>query len=150
MAMVPAENGLYNYVLILIRSVLHEYYTPVYSTQEMLRLCYRWTVLPEFCSIVGEKCFGRLMDVFAGITVTFRSKSALEKMRRSREFLNGLSDEKQAFAPGPLSANTEHQLLGALLEGHHSETSLVTPNGKVPHRCRPWQPAALPESRRKT
>jgi hypothetical protein len=40
--------------------------------------------------------------IFAGITVTFPSKSALEKMRKSREFLNGLSDEKQAFSPGPL------------------------------------------------
>ena len=41
------------------------------------------------------------MDVFAGITVTFPSESALEKMRKSREFLNGLNDEKQAFLSEP-------------------------------------------------
>jgi hypothetical protein len=58
-------------------------------------------VLPEFHRIVGEKCFGRLMDVFAGITVTFPSESALEKMCKSREFLNGLNDEKQAFFSEP-------------------------------------------------
>jgi len=58
-------------------------------------------VLPEFHRMVGEKCFGRLMDVFAGITVTFPSESALEKMRKSREFLNGLNDEKQAFFSEP-------------------------------------------------
>ena len=59
-------------------------------------------MLPEFHQIVGEKCFGMLMDVFAGVTVTFPSKSALEKMRKSREFLNGLADEKQAFSAGRL------------------------------------------------
>jgi hypothetical protein len=47
-------------------------------------------VLPEFHRIVGEKCFGMLMDVFACVTVTFPSKSALEKIRKSREFLNGI------------------------------------------------------------
>ena len=31
---------LYDYALVSLRSVLHEYYTPVYSTQEMLRFCY--------------------------------------------------------------------------------------------------------------
>jgi hypothetical protein len=81
-------GALYDYALVSLRSVLHEFYTPVYSTQEMLRLCYRSTVLPEFHRIVREKCFARLMDVFAGITVTFPSKSALEKLRKSREFLN--------------------------------------------------------------
>ena len=60
-----------------------------------------------------------LMDVFAGITVTFPSKAALEKMRKSREFLNGLSDEKAAFSLSLLSANIEHQLLSAVLEEHH-------------------------------
>jgi hypothetical protein len=82
-------DALYDYALVSLRSVLHEYYTPVYSTQEMLRLCYRSTVLPEFHRAVGEKCFGRMMDVFAGITVTFPSKSALENIRKSREFLTG-------------------------------------------------------------
>ena len=56
-------------------STVHDYYTPVYSPEEMLRLCYRSTVLPEMCSIVGEQCFSKLMDVFAGVTVTFPSKA---------------------------------------------------------------------------
>jgi hypothetical protein len=64
------------------------------------------------------------MDVFAGVTVTFPSKSALEKMRKSQEFLNRLDEEKQGFSSGPLSANTEHQLLGAVLATHHIEAPL--------------------------
>ena len=86
-------------------------------------------MLPEFHRIVGEKCFGRLMDVFAGITVTFPSESALEKMRKSREFLNGLDDAEQAFSSGPLSASSEHQLLSGILEGHHIETPLYASEG---------------------
>ena len=92
-----------------------------------MRLCYRSTVLPEFHRIVGERCFGMLMDVFAGITVTFPSKAALEKMRKSREFLNGLSDEKAAFSLSLLSANIEHQLLSAVLEEHHVDSPLYAP-----------------------
>jgi hypothetical protein len=38
------------------------------------------------------------MDIFAGVTVTFPSKSALEKTRKSQEFLNGLGDQKAAFS----------------------------------------------------
>jgi hypothetical protein len=48
-------------------------------------------------------------------------------MRKSREFLNGLSDEKAAFSAGPLTANTEHQLLSAVLEEHHVDSPLYTP-----------------------
>jgi hypothetical protein len=47
-------GALYDYALVSLRSVLHEYYTPVYSTQDILRLCHRLTVLPEFHRIVGE------------------------------------------------------------------------------------------------
>jgi hypothetical protein len=122
-------EALYDYALVSLRSVLHEFYTPVYSTQQMLRLCRRSTVLAEIHGIVGEKCFARLMDIFAGITVTFPSKSVFAKMRKSQEFLNGLDDEKQAFSAGPLSANTEHQLLGAVLEGHHTEAPLYASEG---------------------
>jgi hypothetical protein len=117
-------GALYDYALVSLRSVLHEYYTPVYSAEEMLRLCRRSTVLAEIHQIVGEKCFARLMDVFAGITVTFPSKSALEKLRKSREFLNRLDDEKQAFSPGPLSVSSEHQLLSGVLSGHPVGTPL--------------------------
>ena len=111
-------------ISISLRSVLHEYYTPVYSAQEMLRLCRRWAVLAEIHQIAGEKCFAKLMDVFAGLTVTFPSKSALEKMRKSQEFLNGLSDETRAFSPSSLGASAEDQLLSAVLEGHHTEVRL--------------------------
>jgi hypothetical protein len=90
----------------------------------MLRLCCRTTVLPEFHRIVGEKCFDRLMDVFAGVTVTFPSKSALEKMRKSREFLNGLSDDKGAFSPSSLGLGAEHQLLNGVLREDHLESPL--------------------------
>jgi hypothetical protein len=121
---IEKAGALYDYALVSLRSVLHEYYTPVYSPEEMLRFCYRWTVLPEFHRIVGEKCFAELMDVFAGITVTFPSKSALEKMRKSQEFLNGLSDETRAFSPSSLGASAEDQLLSAVLEGHHTEVRL--------------------------
>src|SRR6516165_3732922 len=38
---------LYDYALVSLRSVLHEYYTQVYSAQEMLRLCRRSTVSAE-------------------------------------------------------------------------------------------------------
>jgi hypothetical protein len=117
-------EALYDYALVSLRSVLHEYYTPVYSPEEMLRLCRRSSVLAEIHGIVGEKGFAKLMDVFAGLTVTFPSKAALEKLRKSREFLNGLRDEKQAFSPGPLSESSEHQLLSALIEGHHTEGPL--------------------------
>jgi hypothetical protein len=71
-----------------------------------------------------RRCFARLMDVFAGLTVTFPSKSAFAKMRRNEAFLNGLSDAQAAFSAGPLSARSEHQLLGAVLEGHHTEVPL--------------------------
>ena len=120
------ENAdtLYDYALVSLRSVLHEFYTPTYSSREMLRLCRGSTLLAEIHGIVGEKCFAELMDVFAGVTVTFPSKSALEKSRKSREFLNGLSDEKAAFCSGPLTANTEHQLLSGVLEEHHVEEPL--------------------------
>jgi hypothetical protein len=117
-------GALYDYALVSLRSVLHEYYTPVYSTQDMLRLCHRLTVLPEFCSIVGEKCFARVMDVFAGLTLSFPSKSALEKMRKSQEFLNRLSDDKAAFLPSPLGPSSEDQLLSAVIEGHHTDEPL--------------------------
>jgi hypothetical protein len=75
------------------RGILH----PGYSPGEMLRLCRRSSVLGEIYSVVGEKCFARLMDVFAGLTVSFPNKAALEKMCKNRQFLNGLSDERQAF-----------------------------------------------------
>ena len=66
------------------------------------------TVLPELCSVVGEKCFVKVMDVFAGITVMFPSKSALEKLRKSREFLNRLSDTEQVFSPNSLGPGQSH------------------------------------------
>jgi hypothetical protein len=127
----PLEKAgaLYDYALVTLRTVLHEYYTPVYSALEMLRLCRRSSVLAEIHGIVGEKCFGRLMDVFAGLTVTFPSKSALEKMRKSQEFLNGLRDETRAFSPSSLSANSEEQLMSAVLEGHHVEAPLYASEG---------------------
>jgi len=84
-------------------------------------------VLPEFHRIEGEKCFGRLMDVFAGVTITFPSKSALEKMGKSQAFLNRL--DEQAFSVGPLSASSEQQLLAAVLEGHHTEAPLYASEG---------------------
>jgi hypothetical protein len=118
---------LYNYALVSLRSVLHEYYTPVYSPGEMVRLCRRSTLLAEIHQITGEKCFARLMDVFAGLTVSFPSKSALLKMHKSQEFLNGLDEE--AFSPGPLSASAEEQLLSALVEGDHIETPLYASEG---------------------
>jgi len=118
---------LYDYALVSLRSVLHEYYTPAYSAQEMVRLCRRSTLLAEIHQIAGEKCFAKLMDVFAGLTVTFPSKSALEKMRKSQEFLNRLDEE--AFSPGPLSASSEQQLLSALIEGDHVEAPLYASEG---------------------
>jgi hypothetical protein len=117
-------GALYDYTLVSLRSVLHEYYTPLYSAQEMLRLCYRSSVLPEIHALIGEKSFAKLMDVFAGLTVTFPSKAGLEKLRKSREFLNSLSDEKRAFSPSALGPGTEHQLLNGMLEGHHIEAPL--------------------------
>ena len=115
---------LYDYALVSLRSVIHEYYTPVYSSEEMLRLCRHSSVLAEIHRVVGEKCFAILMDVFAGVTVTFPSKSALEKMRKSQEFLNGLSNETRAFSPSSLGAGSEEQLLSAVLEGQHTEAPL--------------------------
>ena len=92
---------LYDYALVSLRSVLHEFYTPTYSTREMLRLCRGSTLLAEIHGIIGEQCFARLLDIFAGVTASFPSKAALEKMRKSRELLNGLNDEKQAFFSEP-------------------------------------------------
>jgi hypothetical protein len=120
----PLEKAgvLYDYAVVSLRSVLHEYYTPVYSDREMLRLCRGSTLSAEIHGIVGEKYFARLMDIFAGLTVTFPSKAALEKLRKSRDFLNRL--DEQAFSPGPLTESSEHQLLSALIEGHHTEAPL--------------------------
>jgi len=115
---------LYDYALVSLRSVLHEYYTPVYSAQEMVRLTQRSSVLAEIHQAVGEECFAKLMDVFAGVTVSFPSKSALEKLRKSREFLNRLGEEKTAFDPGPLGPSCEQALLMAVLKGHHTEAPL--------------------------
>jgi hypothetical protein len=117
-------GALYDYALVSLRGVLHEYYTPVYSAQEMLRLCRGSTLLAEIHGIVGEKCFARLMDVFAGITVTFPSKSVFAKLRKSQQFLNGLNDEAKAFSPSSLGASSEEELLSAVLEGHHTEAPL--------------------------
>jgi hypothetical protein len=64
------------------------------------------------------------MDVFAGLTVTFPSKSALEKLRKSREFLNRLGAPEAAFCPSSLGASSEDQLLSAVLEGDHLEAPL--------------------------
>jgi hypothetical protein len=87
----------------------------------MLRLCCRSTLLPEIHEIIGEQCFAKLMDILAGVTVTFPSKSALEKMRKSRQFLNGSGNA------GPSSLRTEEQLFGAVLEEHHVDSALYTP-----------------------
>jgi hypothetical protein len=73
--------------------------------------------------------FCQIVDVFAGVTVSFPSKAALEKMRKSREFLNGLGDERQAFSPSSLEPGAEQQLLSALIEGHHTQAPL---NGSGP------------------
>ena len=80
-----------------------------------MRLCRRSTVLAEIHQIVGEKCFAKLMDVFAGLTVSFPSKSAFAKMRKSQEFLNRLGDAEAAFSPSSLGASAEDQLLSAVL-----------------------------------
>jgi hypothetical protein len=74
--------------------------------------------------VAGEKCFARLMDIFAGLTVNFPSKSALERLCKSQEFLNRLGDPEKAFSPSSLGANAEDQLLSAVLEGHHTEEPL--------------------------
>jgi hypothetical protein len=100
-------DTLYDYALVSLRSVLHEFYTPVYSPEEMLRLSRGSTLLAEIHGIIGEQCFAKLMDVFAGVTVTFPSKAALEKMRKNQGFLNQL--DEQAFSVGPLSASSEER-----------------------------------------
>ena len=92
---------LFDYAIISLRTVLHEYYTPVYSSGDMLRLCRGSTVLAEIHQTVGDQCFAKLMDIFAGVSVSFPSKSALAKMRKNQEFLNQLNDPQRAFAPGP-------------------------------------------------
>ena len=98
----PIEKAgtLYDYALVSLRNVLHEYYSPVYSSQQIVRLCQRSTVLAEIQAIVGEKCFAKLMDICAGLSVTLPSKSALEKMRKSQEFLNRLGTKKRLFPLG--------------------------------------------------
>jgi hypothetical protein len=45
-----------------------------------------------------------------------------------------LDDEKNAFSPSSLSANTEHQLLSAVLEEHHVDSPLYTPEGALSSR----------------
>ena len=117
-------GAFYDYALVSLRSVLHEYYTPLYSGSEMLRLCYRSSVLPEIYALIGEQCFVKLLNVCGGLTVSFPSKAALEKLRKSREFLNRLGDEKEAFNASPLGPGTEHQLLTGILECHHAEAPL--------------------------
>jgi hypothetical protein len=42
---------------------------------------------------------------------------------------NRLDDEKNAFSPSSLGPGSEHQLLGAVLEGHHTEAPLYAPEG---------------------
>jgi hypothetical protein len=56
--------------------------------------------------------------------IAFPSKTALEKMRKSQEFLNRLGDAEQAVSPSSLGASSKDQLLNAVLEGHHTEAPL--------------------------
>jgi hypothetical protein len=133
---IDKADALFDYALVCLRSVLHEFYTPVYSAEEILRLCRRSTVLAEIHQLVGGKCFAEPMDVFAGITVTFPSKSALEKMRKSQAFLNGLSDETRAFSPSSLGASAEDQLLSAVLEGIIPRCSCTLPRKLKADRAR--------------
>jgi hypothetical protein len=119
-------GALYDYALVALRSQVHDYYSPVHSTQEMLRICYRSTVLPELHQIVGEQCFAKLMDVFAGVTVTFPSKPALAKMHRSQAFLNGLNGAQETVhsESSLLSDCSKARLLHAVFEKHHVEAPL--------------------------
>ena len=44
---IDKADVLYDYALVSLRSMVHDYYTPVYSSAEMLRLCQRSTILSE-------------------------------------------------------------------------------------------------------
>jgi hypothetical protein len=124
---IEKAGALYDYGLVCLRSVLHQYYTPLFSGEEILRLCQHSSVLPQICAIVGEHSFSKLMDVCAGISITFPSKAALERLRKAQRFLIDLGNEQSAFTPGPLEPGSEQALLGAVLEGHHTEVPLYGP-----------------------
>jgi DNA-directed RNA polymerase specialized sigma24 family protein len=117
-------NTLYDYAVVSLRSLLHEFYTPIFTPEEVLKLCRQSSVLAEIHRVAGEKCFAKMMDIFAGVTVTFPSKSALEKLRKSQEYLNRLGDPETAFSPSSLGSNAENTLLSAVLEGDHLEAPL--------------------------
>jgi hypothetical protein len=42
-----------------MRTVLHDYYAPVYSAREMVCLCCHQSLLSEIHALIGEKAFAR-------------------------------------------------------------------------------------------
>ena len=60
---------LYDFALIMMRSVLYEYYLPHYTDVDILRLSRRWSILPEVAQVTGFETFTKLANFFGGVTV---------------------------------------------------------------------------------
>jgi hypothetical protein len=124
------------FIRFLVQRIRAKQNGQAFSIQELLRLCFPSSLLPEIHGIVGDECFAKLVDVFAGQTVTFPSKITLAKIRKSREFLNGL----EAFSSGqprppepatiPVPApNREHLEALSAREGYDSGAARL--NGTI-------------------
>ena len=68
---------LYDFALIMMRSVLCEYYLPHHSDVEILRLSRRWSILPEIAQVTGIESFTKLANLFGGVTAPFPLRKIL-------------------------------------------------------------------------
>jgi hypothetical protein len=84
------ERGyvLYDFALIMMRSVLYEYYLPHHSDVEILRLSRRWSILPEIAQLTGIETFTKLANLFGGVTVTFPTPKDIARLRTERNILD--------------------------------------------------------------
>ena len=79
---------LYDFALILMRSILYEYYLPHYTDVEILRLSRRWSILPEIAQVTGIESFTKLAKFFGGVTVTFPTPKDIARLRTERNILD--------------------------------------------------------------
>ena len=79
---------LYDFALIMMRSVLCEYYLPHHSDVEILRLSRRWSILPEIAQVTGIESFTKLANLFSGVTVTFPTPKDIARLRTERNILD--------------------------------------------------------------
>ena len=79
---------LYDFALIMMRSILYECYLPHYTDVNILRLSRRWSILPEIAQVTGIETFAKLANLFGGVTVTFPTPKDIARLRTERNILD--------------------------------------------------------------